>query len=94
MGKCWIPTYTDRTSRQGPGPPRVQTGPPGRVPDLSVWVRATLSRVPGFWDKEYPDLVEDQAGSGADTCPGHAVYASAPRSGGDSMLPCGPLPVT
>jgi hypothetical protein len=37
MGKCRTPAYTDRTSGQGPGPPRVQTRPPGRVPDLSVW---------------------------------------------------------
>ena len=37
IGKCRTPAYTDRTSRQGPGPPRVQTGPPGRVPNLSVW---------------------------------------------------------
>jgi hypothetical protein len=28
-----------------------------------VWgVLATPDRVPGFWDKEYPDLVQDQAG--------------------------------
>jgi hypothetical protein len=37
MGKCRTPAYTDQTSGQGPGPPRVQTGPPGRVLDLSVW---------------------------------------------------------
>jgi hypothetical protein len=30
MGKCRTPAYTDRTSGQGPGPPRVQTGPLGR----------------------------------------------------------------
>jgi hypothetical protein len=61
--------YTDRTSEQGPRPPWVQTGPLGRVPD--PWdgsrtplrgVRATHSRVPGFWDKEYPDLTQDQTG--------------------------------
>jgi hypothetical protein len=27
MGKCQTPAYMDRTSGQGPGPPRVQTGP-------------------------------------------------------------------
>jgi hypothetical protein len=57
-------------------------------------VRATHGRVPGFWDKEYPDLNQDQVGSGANTCLGHAVYASAPRSGGDPTLPRGLLPVT
>jgi hypothetical protein len=36
MGRCWTPAYPDRTSGQGPGSLRVQTGPPGRVPDLSV----------------------------------------------------------
>jgi hypothetical protein len=35
---------------------------PGQVPDLSVGVRATLSRVPRFWGKEYPDLNQGQAG--------------------------------
>jgi hypothetical protein len=36
-------------------------------------VRATHGRVSGFWDKEYPDLNQDQAGVGADTCPDHAM---------------------
>jgi hypothetical protein len=62
MGKCRTPAYTDRTSGQGPGPPRVQTGPPGRVPDLFVGVRATLSRVPGFWGKKYLGFNQGQAG--------------------------------
>jgi hypothetical protein len=53
----------------------IQTGPPGKVQDLherepnpldGSWtplcgVRATHNKVPGFWDKEYLDLVEDQA---------------------------------
>jgi hypothetical protein len=39
-------------------------------------------------------LIKTRRGSGADTCPDHAVYASAPCSGGDPMLPRGPLPVT
>jgi hypothetical protein len=37
MGKWRTPAYKDRTSGQGPGPPWVQTGPPGWVLDLSVW---------------------------------------------------------
>ena len=48
MGKCRTPAYTDRTSGQGPRPPRVQIGP--------------LGRVPGFWDKEYLDLSQGQSG--------------------------------
>jgi hypothetical protein len=36
MGKFRTPAYPDRTSGQDLGPPWVQTGPPGRVPDLSV----------------------------------------------------------
>jgi hypothetical protein len=90
------------------GPLRMRTGPPGKVQDLygrepDLWdrsqtpqcgVRATHSRVPRFRDKEYPGLNQGQAGFGADTCPDHAVYASAPRSSGDPMLPRGLLPVT
>jgi hypothetical protein len=55
-GECRTPVYTDRTSGRGPGLLRVQIGPLGRV-------RATHSGVPGFWDKEYPDLNQDQAGA-------------------------------
>jgi hypothetical protein len=54
----------------------IRTGPPGKVQDLhghepDSWygsrtplcrVRATHGRVPGFWDKEYPGLNQDQAG--------------------------------
>jgi hypothetical protein len=57
-------------------PQHIRTGPPGRVRDLrgygpdprdGSWtslcrVRATLSRVPGFWDKEYLGLNQGQAG--------------------------------
>jgi hypothetical protein len=69
------------------GPLYIRTGP-------LCGVRATHGRVPGFWDKEYPDLNQDQAGSGADTCPDHTAFASAPRLGRDPMLPRGRLPVT
>jgi hypothetical protein len=61
---------------EGAGPLYVWTGPRGRVQDLRRYrsdpqdgsltslcgVRATLSRVPGFWDKEYLDLSKGQAG--------------------------------
>jgi hypothetical protein len=57
-------------------PQHIRTGPPGRVWDLrgygpdrrdGSWtslcrVRATLSRVPGFKDKEYPGLNQGQTG--------------------------------
>jgi hypothetical protein len=39
-------------------------------------------------------LIKVRRGSGADMCPDHTAYASAPRSGGDPMLPRGLLPVT
>jgi hypothetical protein len=39
-------------------------------------------------------LIKTGRGFGANTCPDHTTYASAPRSGGDPMLPRGPLPVT
>jgi hypothetical protein len=58
------------------GPLHIRIGPPGWVQDLRRYspdprdgsqtslcrVRATLSRVPGFWDKEYPGLNQGQAG--------------------------------
>jgi hypothetical protein len=57
-------------------PLHIQTGPPGKVQDLhgrepDLWdrprtplcgVRAAHSGVPGFRDKEYPDLSQGQAG--------------------------------
>jgi hypothetical protein len=90
------------------GPLYIQTGPQGKVQDLhgcesDPWdgsrtplcgVRATHSRVLGFWDKNTQALIKARRGSRADTCPDHTVYASAPRSGGDPMLPRGLLPVT
>jgi hypothetical protein len=62
--------------RESVGPLHIRTEPPGRVQDLrgyrldprdgsrtplcKIW--ATLIRVPGFWDKEYPGLNQGQAG--------------------------------
>jgi hypothetical protein len=71
---------TGRTPRTGPGPLYVGSGP------LSVGYRD--SGIKSTWT-----LVKARRGSGADTCPDHTVYASAPRSGRDPMLPRGPLPV-
>jgi hypothetical protein len=39
-------------------------------------------------------LIKARRGSGANTCPDLIVYASAPRLGGDPMLPRGLLHVT
>jgi hypothetical protein len=39
-------------------------------------------------------LIKARRGSGADTCPDLIVYASAPRPGGEPMLPRGLLHVT
>jgi hypothetical protein len=58
------------------GPLYIRTGPRGRVQDLRGYrpdhrdgsrtslcgVRANLSRVPGFWDKEYLDLSHGHVG--------------------------------
>jgi hypothetical protein len=58
------------------GPPYIRTGPSGKVQNLhgyepDPWygsrtplcgVRATNDGVSRFWDKEYPDLNQDQAG--------------------------------
>jgi hypothetical protein len=61
---------------EGAGPLYIKAEPPGKVQDLhgckpDPWdgfrtplcgVRATHSRVPGFWDKGYPGLNQGQAG--------------------------------
>jgi hypothetical protein len=54
MGKCRTSGYTARTSGQGPGPPRVQTGPPGRVPDLSAWGPGHSQQSPGILGEGVP----------------------------------------
>jgi hypothetical protein len=62
--------------RESVGPLHIQTGPPGRVQDPRGYrpdprdgsrtslcrVRATLIRVPGFWDEEYPGPNQGQVG--------------------------------
>jgi hypothetical protein len=88
-----------QTPWESAGPLYIRTGPPGKVQYLHrhepdpldgsqtplCGVRATHGRVLGFWDKEYPDLNQDQAGVRSRHVSGHAVYVSAPRSGGDPM---------
>jgi hypothetical protein len=70
------------------GPLYIQTGPPGKVQDLhehkpDPWdefrtplcgVRATHSRVPGFWDREYLGLNQGQAGGPEPTCVRTLLY--------------------
>jgi hypothetical protein len=72
---------TNRTPRTGPGPLYVGSGP------LTAGSR-------DFGTKNIRTLIRTRRGSGADTCPDHTVGASAPRSGGDPMLPRGLLLVT
>jgi hypothetical protein len=71
-------TISSKVSTVGSGPQHIRTEPPARVQDLRGYrpdprdgsrtslcrVRDTLSRVPGFWDKEYPGLNQGQAGVG------------------------------
>jgi hypothetical protein len=71
---------TNRTPGTGPGPLYVGFGP------LTAGSRDSGT-------KNTRTLIKTKRGSGADTCSDHVVYASAPRSGGDPMLPRGPLPV-
>jgi hypothetical protein len=95
MGDCRTPVYINRTSGRGPGLPRVQTEPLGRVPDPSVRGPGHSQRGPRILGQRVPGpYSRPGGGSEADTCPDHAVYASAPRAGGDPMLPRGSLPVT
>jgi hypothetical protein len=82
--------------------------PPSRVQDLrgyrpdprdGSWtslcrVRATLTGSRDYGTKNTQALIKARQGSGANTCPDHTMYTSAPRSGGDPMLPCGLLPMT
>jgi hypothetical protein len=58
-----------RTPMGSTEPLYVRTGPPGKVQNLHgrartplCRVRATHNRVPGYWDKECPDLSQGQAG--------------------------------
>jgi hypothetical protein len=74
-------TGTNRTPGTGPGPLCEGSEP------LTAGSRDSGT-------KSTRTLVKARRGSGADTCPDHKVYASAPCSGGDPMLPHGPLPVT
>jgi hypothetical protein len=90
------------------GPLYIQTGPPGKVPDLHgckldprmgsgpLCVRSgpltVGSQVSGIENTQA--LIKARRGSGADTCPDLTVYASAPRSGGAPMLPRGMVHVT
>jgi hypothetical protein len=71
-----VSTVDPDPPRENAGSLHIRTGPPGRVQDFRGYrpdprdgsrtslcgVRATLSRVPGFWDKEYPGLNQGQAG--------------------------------
>jgi hypothetical protein len=61
---------------------------------LCVGSRALTAGSRDSETKNTQALIKARRGSGADTCPDHAVYASTPRSGGDPMLPRGLLPVT
>jgi hypothetical protein len=72
---------TNRTPGTGPRPLCVGSGP------LTAGSRDSGT-------KNTKALIKARRGSGADTCPDHTMYASAPRPGGDPMLPRGLLPVT
>jgi hypothetical protein len=74
-------TGTNRTPGTGPRPLCVGSGP------LTSGARDSGT-------KNSRALVKAKRGSEADMCPDHTMYASAPRSGGEPMLPRGPLPVT
>jgi hypothetical protein len=85
MGEHWTPGYTVRTSKVGPGPPRVQAGPLEWDLDPPVW---GLGRPQ--WGPKVPGQnilgpgTRPRWGSGADTCwdPDLSTYTPAPRSSG------------
>jgi hypothetical protein len=76
-----ISAGTDRTPGTGPGPLCVGSGPP-----------SAGSRDSGAENTQA--LIKAKRGSGADTCRGHTMYTSAPRSGEGPMLPRGISPMT
>jgi hypothetical protein len=81
------PVHTTRTPDYDPELPSKHVGSLGWGPDPSEQGPGH-DKVPGQgipWRKQ---------GSGADTCLGLILYACAPRSSGDPMLPCGLLLVT
>jgi hypothetical protein len=71
----------NRTPRMGSGP-------------LCVGSRPLTAGSRDSGAKNTQALIKARRGSRADTCPDHTEYASAPRSGGDPMLPRGLLHVT
>jgi hypothetical protein len=62
MRKFRTPGYTVRTSKFGPGPPRVRTGPLEWDPDPPYGVWAAHSRVPRFQDRTHPGLNQGLGG--------------------------------
>jgi hypothetical protein len=82
------PQVRSRIATSMPGPLGRALGPP--------WAGSgpLAPRSQGSGAKGTQALVNVRQGSGADTCPDHTAYASAPHSGEDPMLPRGLLPVT
>jgi hypothetical protein len=94
--------------RENAGPLDEQPIPPSEVQDLhryklDSWDGSqTLQEGSGLLTvgsrdsktKNTQALIKAERGSGADTCPNHTMYTSAPRSGEDPMLPRGLLPMT
>jgi hypothetical protein len=62
MGKFWTPGYAVRTSKFGPGPPRVRIGPLEWDPDPLYGVRAAHSRVPRFQARTHSGLGQGPGG--------------------------------
>jgi hypothetical protein len=71
-----------------PGPLRWELDPFARGLDRSRRGPGALGR------KMLKPWSNTRQGSGAGTCLDPIMYSSAPRPGGDPMLPHGPLPVT
>jgi hypothetical protein len=70
------------------GPLRWEPDPFTRGPDHSRWGPGA----PGW--KMLKPWPKDRQGSGAGTCLDPIMYGSAPRLGGDPMLPRGLMPMT
>jgi hypothetical protein len=69
MGACRTPRYTVRTSKIGPGPPRVQAGPlEWDLDPPCMGSEPPTMGSQGSRTEHTRALFRTQAGSGADTC--------------------------
>jgi hypothetical protein len=87
MGKCRTPGYTVRTSKFGPGPPRVRTGSlewDSDPPPPPYGVRAAHSRVSRFQDRTHQSFNQGLGGGPVPTrvrtCPHTLMFPAQAKT--------------